>query len=130
VQVRLKSLIKEGRNFEPEGLGDHIRRRRLVLTLTQEETAERFGVNAWTVLNWETGQTKSAIKFVPALIRFLGYDPEPADRGTLAGRLVAKRRELGLSQWAAARSLGIDPDTWASGQGSSERGIGGLWRDF
>ncbi len=40
-------------------------------------------------------------------------DPEPVDQGTLAGRLIAKRRELGLSQREAARSVGIDPGTWA-----------------
>ena len=38
---------------------------------------------------------------------------EAVDTGTLAGRLVSKRRELGLSQREAARSLGIDPGTWA-----------------
>jgi transcriptional regulator with XRE-family HTH domain len=113
VRVRLKSLILKPYDFEPKTLGDHIRRRRLMLSLTQEETAERLGVNAWTVLNWETGQSKPEIRFIPALIGFLGYDPEPVDTGTLAGRLVAKRRELGWSQRAAARSLGIDPDTWA-----------------
>ncbi len=84
-----------------------------MLSLTQEETAERLGVNAWTVLNWETGQSKPEIRFIPALVSFLGYDPEPVETGTLAGRLVAKRRELGWSQRAAARSLGIDPCTWA-----------------
>lgn len=84
-----------------------------MLSLTQEEAAERLGVNAWAVHNWEVGARKPAIQFIPALVVFLGYDPEPADTGTLAGRLVAKRRELGLSQREAARALGIDPDTWA-----------------
>jgi transcriptional regulator with XRE-family HTH domain len=94
-------------------MGDHIRRRRLMLAITQEQAAARLGVNAWTIHNWETGETKPAIQFIPALVGFLGYDPEPVDRGTLAGRLVAKRRELGFSQRVAARSLGIDPGTWA-----------------
>lgn len=113
VRVRLKSLIRKPYDFEPQTLGEHIRCRRLMLSLTQEETAERLGVNAWTVLNWETGQSKPAIQFIPALIGFLGYDPEPVDTGTLGGRLVAKRRLLGLSQREAARSLAIDPGTWA-----------------
>lgn len=113
VRICRKSLIRQACDFEPQTLGEHIRRRRLVLSITQEEAAARLGVNAWTVHNWETGQTKPAIKFIPALVAFLGYDPEPVDTGTLAGRLVAKRRELGLSQQEAARSLGIDPGTWA-----------------
>lgn len=78
--------------FDPQSLGDHIRRRRLVLSITQEAVAKQFGVNAWTVLNWETGATKPAIQFIPALVLFLGYDPEPVDTGALAGRLMAKRR--------------------------------------
>ncbi len=106
-------MIRKPYDFEPKTLGDHIRRRRLMLSLTQEETAERLGVNAWTVLNWETGQSKPAIQFIPALIGFLGYDPEQVHQGTLAVRLVAKRRLLGLSQREAARSLKIDPGTWA-----------------
>jgi DNA-binding XRE family transcriptional regulator len=69
--------------------------------------------HAWTVHNWETGERKPEIRFIPALVEFLGYDPEPADEGTLAGRLIAKRRELGLSQREAARSLAIDSGTWA-----------------
>jgi DNA-binding XRE family transcriptional regulator len=84
-----------------------------MLAITQEEAAARLGVNAWTVHNWETGQRKPEIRFLPSLVDFLGYDPEPVDEGTLAGRLVAKRRELGLSQREAARSIGVDPDTWA-----------------
>jgi transcriptional regulator with XRE-family HTH domain len=113
VRVRLKSLIPKSYDFEPKTLGDHIRRRRLMLSLTQDETAERLRVNAWTVLNWETGETKPAIQFIPALVAFLGYDPEPMSVETLAGRLVSRRRELGWSQSVAARSLGIDPSTWA-----------------
>ena len=113
VQIRRKSLIQKAWGFELQTLGEHIRRRRFMLAITQEEAAALLGVNAWTVHNWETGQRKPEIRFIPALVEFLGYDPEPVDEGTLAGRLVAKRRELGLSQREAARSLQIDPGTWA-----------------
>lgn len=113
VRIRLKSLIRRGYDFEPKTLGDHIRRRRLMLAITQEEAAAQLGVKAWTVHNWETGQRKPEIRFIPALVAFLGYDPEPVEEGTLAGRLIARRRELGLSQREAACSLQIDPGTWA-----------------
>ncbi|TXH78001.1 MAG: helix-turn-helix domain-containing protein [Lysobacteraceae bacterium] len=113
VRIRRKSLIQKEWDFELQTLGDHIRRRRLMLAITQEEAAQRLGVNAWTVHNWETGQRKPEIRFIPALVAFLGYDPEPVEEGTLAGRLIAKRRQLGLSQREAARSLQIDPGTWA-----------------
>lgn len=113
VRIKRKSLIQKKWDFEPKTLGDHIRRRRLMLAITQEEAAARLSVNAWTVHNWETGQRKPEIRFIPVLVEFLGYDPEPVDEETLAGRLIAKRRELGLSQREAARSIQIDPGTWA-----------------
>ncbi|TXH78007.1 MAG: XRE family transcriptional regulator [Lysobacteraceae bacterium] len=94
-------------------MGDHIRRRRLVLSITQEEAAQQLGANPWTVHNWEAGKTKPGMQFIPALVAFLGYDPEPVDTGTLAGRLVLRRCELGLTQQEAAKAVGVDPDTWA-----------------
>ncbi len=112
MQIRRKSLIQKAWGFEPQSLGDHIRRRRLMLAITQEEAATLLGVNAWTVHNWETVQSKPEIRFIPALVAFLGYDPESVDTGTLAGRLIAKRRELGLSQREAALLIGVDPATW------------------
>jgi hypothetical protein len=36
---------------------------------------------------WETGFTKPQIKDVPALIFFLGYDPEPPSPVTIADHL-------------------------------------------
>ena len=81
MRITRKSLIQKAWDFEPQTLGDHIRRRRLVLSIAQEEAAARLGVNAWTVHNWETGATKPAIQFIPALTAFLGHDPEPVDQG-------------------------------------------------
>jgi hypothetical protein len=47
-----------------------------MLSITQEEAAAHLGVNAWVVPNWEIGETKPAIQFIPALVGFLGYDPD------------------------------------------------------
>lgn len=110
----LKSLIQQPYDFEPATIGEHIRKRRLVLSLTQEELATQLGVNPWTVGNWETGTTKPVLRFIPRIIEFLGYDPEPPNPVTTADCLKAKRRELGWSQKEAARYLGIDPSTWSS----------------
>ena len=49
---------------------------------------------------------------MPAIIRFLGYNPLPAAKG-LGERLVRQRTSLGLSQNEAARRIGIDPGTLA-----------------
>lgn len=125
VRIRLKSLIRQSYDFEPKILGDHIRRRRLVLSITQKEAAARLGLNAWTIHNWEPGATKPMIQFIPPLVGFLGYDPEPVDAGTLAGRLVAKRREFGLSQREVAAPLALTPARGRLGVGGNDR-AGGL----
>jgi len=88
-------------------LGEHVRKRRLELELTQKQAAERLGVNAGTVLNWEKGHTEPPVESMPAIIRFLGYDSflEP---NNISERLLAKRRAMGRSIKEAARQLGVD----------------------
>jgi transcriptional regulator with XRE-family HTH domain len=48
---------------------------------------------------------------LPAVVRFLGYDPFPSPT-TLPERLLAKRREKGWTINRAARTVGVDPGTW------------------
>lgn len=50
------------------------------------------------------------IRYWPAIIAFLAYDPNPAPQ-TLGERLQAKYRELGLPIKDAARQLGMDEGT-------------------
>jgi transcriptional regulator with XRE-family HTH domain len=94
-------------DFEPQTLGEHVRKRRLELGLTQTQAAERLGVNPWTILNWEKGHTEPPIKSMPAIIRFLSYDPfsEPKN---IPERLLAKRRAMGWGQRELAEHLGVD----------------------
>src|SRR3990172_860195 len=77
VPIKLKSLNPKETDFEPRTLGAHLRRRRLEMKLTQKEVADQLGVVPWTVLNWEKGRTQPLIKFIPAIVGFLGYDPFP-----------------------------------------------------
>ncbi len=91
-------------------IGDHLLKRRLDLGLLQREVAERLGADTCSVTNWELNRTSPALKFIPALVRFLGYLPFPAG-DTLAEQLVAYRTARGLSQGATARLLGVDPAT-------------------
>jgi len=54
---------------------------------------------------------------MPAIVRFLGYDPLPAAY-SLQERLVSARRDLGLPQRKMAKRLGVDPGTlqgWEAG---------------
>jgi len=55
---------------------------------------------------------------MPAIIRFLGYDPMPP-ASSLPERLAAARRELGVTQRETAERMGVDPCTlrdWESRQ--------------
>src|ERR1044071_7029352 len=77
VRVVRKCLIPKPSDFEPKSLGYHIKRERLKQGLLQKGLASLFKVDAFTILNWETAITKPQIKHIPALIQFLGYNPEP-----------------------------------------------------
>ena len=94
-----------------------MRRKRLKIGLLQKEVAERLGVNTWTILNWENGQTEPPMASIPAIVKFLGYDPFPRPT-SLSQHLLAKRREMGWSIKEAARAIAVDPGTW----GNWERG--------
>ena len=106
-------MISRPYDFVPISVGDHIRQTRLRLGLLQKEAAERLGVNSWTVLNWERGHTEPPMVSIPAILKFLGYDPFPQPR-TLPQRLLAKRREMGWSIKEAAEFAGVDSGTWAN----------------
>ena len=60
-----------------------------------------------------------ASQFRPVVV-FLGYDPTPEPK-TLAERLEAKRRELGVTFSEVARHLGWD-------EGTLTRYLNGTWR--
>jgi site-specific DNA recombinase len=97
---------------EPRTVGDHIRKKRLELQLFQKEVAEQIGVDTTTVFNWEANTSKPEIRYMPAIIRFLGYNPLREGKGW-GGRLVRQRVTLGLTQKEAARRLGVDQGTLA-----------------
>jgi transcriptional regulator with XRE-family HTH domain len=99
-------------------LGDHIRTRRLDLNLLQKHVGEAVGVDGLTITNWERNATVPAIRYMPAIIQFLGYDPFPP-ANSFTARLIATRKALGLSQVKMAGKLGVDPATlqsWEAGQ--------------
>jgi len=113
-------------------LGDHLRRRRLVLRLLQRHVAEQIGVTKATVHNWETNRSNPSFRDMPAIIRFLGYDPTPAST-EWAVRLVQARTRLGLSQKESAHRIGVDPSTlarWERGDREPKRDLAGLASTF
>ena len=118
VPIRLKALKPKETDFEPQTLGEHVKKRRLELRLTQKQAASRLGVNPWTVLNWEKGHTVPPVESLPVILQFLGYDPFPKPE-SLPERLLAKRRAMGWSIKEAARQLGVDEGTWGAWEAST-----------
>lgn len=109
--VTLKCLKPKESDFDPQTLGEHIRKKRLELGLSQRQAANRLGINNWTILNWEKDHTKPPIESMPGILQFLGYDPFPEPQ-SLPERLLRKRRQMGWSIREAALRLGVDPSTW------------------
>ncbi|MCW5982726.1 MAG: recombinase family protein [Bryobacteraceae bacterium] len=97
---------------QPQTVGDHLRRRRLSLKVLQRDVAERLGVTESSIWNWEAGQSEPDLRYMAAVIEFLGYNPLPEGK-TLAEKLVRYRTSLGMSQKEAAQEIGVDPGTLA-----------------
>lgn len=91
-------------------LGDHIRKKRLDLDLTQKEIARRLGTSSCTVRNWEKGRTSVALRYYRKVIEFLGYNPLP--KAQTQGDAV--RRERLARSWShrhLASISGVDEET-------------------
>ena len=103
-------------------LGDHIIQRRLDLGLFQKQVARQIGVTTCTIMYWETNRVAPALRFIPSIIEFLGYDPtEKTNPQSLAEGLRAHRKRLGLSRKKLAALLGIDQSTLASWEREKHR---------
>ena len=111
IPVLIKTKKSTLFDFVPRTLAEHLWKQRRMLILTQEEAAGRIGANTETYQHWEKGYTEPEVESLPAIIRFLGYDPFPPPT-TLPERMVAKRRVMGWTLKEAARNFGVDRKTW------------------
>ena len=88
------------------------------LQLLQKQVADQIGVHEMTITGWEGNATAPEVRYMPAIIQFLGYNPLPT-ASSLPERLATARRALGLSQRKMAVKLGVDPATlmgWEAGR--------------
>jgi len=116
----------------PTTLGEHLRKRRLELRLRQTDLAARFDVHRVSIQNWERKIAEPAIRLLPKIIGFLGFDPMPEPDG-LPNRIAYARRRLGLTQEELATALLVDATTvyrWERGETRPANRILGRFRDL
>ena len=106
-------------------MGDHLKRRRYELGLRQKDVATRLSVNEYTVCQWENNKKRPSIRYLPSILGFLGFYPFKTPQ-TLADRLLACRRCLGLSRREMAQKLCVDEGTLARWEKGEARPTGKL----
>jgi transcriptional regulator with XRE-family HTH domain len=109
-ELSARKLTPSAYPTELKTIGDHIRKRRLDLGLLQREVAQTIGVDVTTIFNWEKTSTEPDLRCLPAVIKFLGYDPRLPVQ-TVGEKLRRHREALGLSLINAAKLLDADPAT-------------------
>ncbi|MBU1949087.1 MAG: transcriptional regulator, partial [Candidatus Eisenbacteria bacterium] len=110
--LALKAPKPVGREYPTElrTIGDHVRKRRLDLGLSQQDLAKILRVTVSTVSYWETKRANPSIRSLSRVLRFLGYDPRPQAKAF--PELIRQLRQgLGLSQEGLAEKIGVDPST-------------------
>ncbi len=108
--VRLHySLPKD--EFQPITIGDHIRKRRRELGLTQCAAATRIGVCRDGLAQWEAGRKVPGVSLMPGVIDFLAYNPLPKPN-SFPALLRYARLMLGLKQRDMATLLGVPIGTF------------------
>jgi ribosome-binding protein aMBF1 (putative translation factor) len=112
------SVKRSDRHVRPallNSLADHIKERRLDLGLQKKQLARQWGVDETTIHNCEDKGISPAIRFMPRILDFLGYDPTDGSvPESLAEVIRAHRTNLGLSRKRLATLFGIDQSNTAN----------------
>jgi transcriptional regulator with XRE-family HTH domain len=97
----------------------------LDLGLQKKQLASQFSVDETTIHNWEDKGITPAVRFMPRIIDFLGYDPTDGDAPQCLGeRLRSHRKRLGLSQKKLAALLRTDQSNLAGWETGKHRPTG------
>jgi transcriptional regulator with XRE-family HTH domain len=108
--TRVVSRRIRGYPVKFDHIGHHILKRRLDFGLQQKEAARRIGVHPGGLKNWEYGRTTPADRFMPAVIRFLGYNPSRTPE-TTGERVAYDRIARGWSRKRLASIASVDEAT-------------------
>jgi transcriptional regulator with XRE-family HTH domain len=99
-------------------IGDHIRKARLDRGLLQKQVADILGVGTCSIYNWENNRGEPELRYIPNIIKFLGYIPFDCPDDTV-GRLAWYKRAMGMNLDLLGEAMGRDPEQlsdWLSGR--------------
>ncbi len=109
-KIRLKAVRPFDYKENPDALGEHLKRRRIQLGQRQRDAAEAIQCGSWTWIGWEKHGVEPAVRFIPHIIDWLGYDPFPEGK-IFAEQLTWRRKKAGLTRAAFAELLGLNYST-------------------
>lgn len=106
IQLKAKKPINKAYPKELITYGDHLRKKRLDLNLSQPQVAKIINVTTESITNWELNRNTPNLIQIPRIISFLGYIPDINENPIKKYRI-----EKGISQKELAKILEIDPTT-------------------
>jgi DNA-binding transcriptional regulator YiaG len=110
LQNSVKRAIK-GLPLSLGHIGDHIKKKRLELGLTQKDVAVLLNLGEDTITYWENHRAVPMINHYPLVIKFLGYNPCEVEDNSLVSKLVQFRKIQGLSCKKLGKLLSVDAST-------------------
>ena len=88
-------------------LGDHIKKKRLDLGLSQRVVTQKLNVNERTLFQWENNIFLPSPFIVLKIIDFLGYAPYDFYQKSFGEKLAKLRQYYGLTRLELAKKLGV-----------------------
>ncbi|TAJ54775.1 MAG: transcriptional regulator [Chitinophagaceae bacterium] len=104
----------QGYPENPTMIGDHLKKRRMDLHMSQATAARTLNVSEDCLCYWENGRNNPQISQYPAIIAFLGYYPFDHETETFGGKIKRYKYEHGLSNEKLAKLLNVDESTVAN----------------
>ncbi|MGV3659298.1 MAG: helix-turn-helix transcriptional regulator [Prosthecobacter sp.] len=99
------TLRKKGFVEQPETLGEHLRNRRLMQGLSQEEVSQRLETLPEVYDRWERDFRQPVVSEWPGILSFLGY--YPFAQNTAADLVLKARRCRGMDLKQMAQAVGV-----------------------
>ncbi|REJ81315.1 MAG: helix-turn-helix domain-containing protein [Bacteroidetes bacterium] len=113
-EIRIKRQITQKFKMNPKTLGDHIRRKRIMLNQLQKDVADCLQVSEDTITGWENNRTQPMIHNYPSIIKYLGYMPILVNQDSIGGRIFHYRCINGINQKKLAKLVNVEASTVAS----------------